>query len=442
MKFTDKGISNLKPKEKQYYVRESDGFTIRVLPSGVKTWLFIYAFQGRRRQMNLGEYPIVGLAKVRDRLIDARQALKDGKDPQEVGFEWHRNPERERREAAKRKEEESKNPTVKKLAAEYLDKHAKVRKRESSWQEDERLLTKNVLPFWGDLKANKIIKRDCLLLLEELIDRPALCNNVLKVARKMFNFAVERDILEFTPFAGLKAPVGVTHRERTLSEEEIEALWNVELPKAAMSEQVKRALKLILVTGQRPGEVASIHAREVDGKWWTIPAEKAKNKTTHRVFLTQMALKLLGEPSLGGWYFLSPVTKEDEKHNPIYQHIDGNALAYAIRRNLKDYTPRRPIKGDTISMVKVKEARKMDMEHFTPHDLRRTCATFLARIGRSDEIIDAVLGHKKQGIVKVYNQHKYDLEKQKAMEAWERKLQAITEGKKAKVISMQIAKEG
>ncbi len=441
MKFSDKGISNLKPRAKQYYVREADGFTIRILPSGVKTWLFIYTISGKRRQMNLGDYPDISLSNARGRAGDARQVLKEGKDPQEVGFEWHRNPEREKREAAKKAEEDRKNPTVRKLAEEYLEKHAKVQKRESSWTEDERLLNKDVLPVWGGRKANEIRKRDCTLLLESFQDRPALCNNILKLTRKMFNFAVERDILEFSPFTGVKAPVKITHRERTLSESEIKALWNTELPKASMSDEVKRILKLILVTGQRPGEVAGIHAREVDGNWWTIPTERAKNKTTHRVFLTKTALELLGEPSLGGFYFLSPVIKTDANDNPVYQHIDENAVAYAIRRNLKDYQPRRTIKGDAVKMVKVAEDKKMEMAHFTPHDLRRTCATFLAKIGFSDEVIDAVLGHKKQGVVKIYNQHKYDVEKQKAMEAWERKLNFITTGKESRVIPLRAKKK-
>ena len=82
-------------------------------------------------------------------------------------------------------------------------------------------------------------------------------------------------------------------------------------------------------------------------------------------------------------------------------------------------------------MVKVAEDKKIAIDHFTPHDLRRTAATCLAGIGFSDETIDAVLRHKKTGVVKIYNRHKYDAEKQKALEAWERKLKRITSGKGA-----------
>lgn len=441
MKFTDKFIANMIPKAKQYVKRESDGFAIRMLPSGFKTWLFIYTLAGKRRQMNLGDYPDISLAKARDRATDARQAFKDGKDPQEVGFEWHKNPERERREAAKRIEEDRLNPTVRQLMHEYIERHAKVLKRETSRIEDERLLNKDVIPAWGDRKAKDIKKRDVVLLLESVLERgPALSNNILKVTRKMFNFGVERDMLEYTPFTGVKPLAPIVQRDRTLSEDEIRALWNTELPKASMSPETKRILKLILVTGQRPGEVAGIHAREVDGQWWTIPPERAKNKTAHRVYLTKTALELLGESE--GYFFPSPKNGLLDKNDVIIDtHIDDNAVAYAIRKNLKDYKPRRKIKGETLKMVKVAEDKKIAIDHFTPHDLRRTAATCLAGIGFSDETIDAVLGHKKTGVVKIYNRHKYDSEKQKALEAWERKLKRITSGKgSGNVISITTAK--
>lgn len=443
MRFTDKYILNLKPKEKMYQVREGDGFGIRVLPSGVKIWVFIYTIGGKRRQMNLGDYPDISLADARDRLLDSRKALKNGRDPQEEGYEWHWNPEREKRETAKAAEAERKNPTVKKLSEEYMTRHAKVNKRESSWKEDERLLEKNVLPLWGDRKAKDIRKRDCVALLDTYMDRPALCHNILKLTRKMFNFAVEKDILEFSPFTGVKPPVQLNHRERVLSEEEVRAFWTTELPKASISAEVKSILKLALLTGQRVGEICGISKREIDGQWWTIPAERTKNGVSHRVYLTKSALaELVERKGEGDFYFPSPKNGQPDENNvPQYCHIDENAVAYAIRRNLKNYKPRRPIKGETVSMVKVAEDKKMALEHFTPHDLRRTCATFLAVLGFSDEIIDAVLNHKKAGVIKIYNRHKYDQEKQKALEAWEHKLISIINNKTGKVISIETGRK-
>lgn len=420
MKFTDKFISNLKGGAKQTYKRDSDGFAIRVLPSGVKTWLFIYTIAGKRRQMNLGDYPTISLSKARERLIDVRQVFKDGKDPQTHGFEWHRDPTRQKAEEARRVEEDRKNPSFKSLANDYLCRHAKIANRKSTWEEDERLLNKDVLPAWGNLKAKDITRTQVKALLEAVSVRgPALTANILKAVSKIFTWAVDEDILETTPCTKIKLKVPVLERDRTLSEAEVRAFLMTELPKASMSNVTKKALKLILVTGQRSGEVVGIHSREIDGRWWTIPVERSKNKQANRVYLTDMALEILGTSE--GYYFPSPKNGNN--------HIDDNALANAIRKNLKGYKRRRPAKepnaGTEAKMVKVKEENKMNMEHFTPHDLRRTCSTFLAGLGVSDETNDAVLGHKKKGIIKTYNKHRYDKEKQKALKAWERKLKAI-----------------
>lgn len=405
--FTDTMIKRLKPDSAEYRKSEGNGFTIRIMPSGFKTWLYLYAINGKRRCMNLGQYPDVSLETARDKFETAKKQVKNGIDPLEA--------------AEQVQEERRMAPTVSELFDDYMTRHAKLNKRETSWKEDERLFKVNVEPVWGTRKAADIKKKDCIALLDQYSDRPALCHNVMKLTRKMFNFAVEKDVLEHTPFTGVKVPVALQSRERVLSEAEIRKLWVTELPKAGMSDEVKRIIKLLLLTGQRVGEMCGIVPNEVDGNWWTLPPERTKNGQTHRVFLTKTAIELLGNP-VNGFYFLSPVTKFDAKKNPIYTHIDENAVAYAIRRNLKDYKPRRPIKGKTVKMVKVPEDKKMELEHFSPHDLRRTLATGLAMLGFHDEIIDAVTGHKKQGIIKVYNRHKYDAEKQQALEAWETKL--------------------
>lgn len=95
-----------------------------------------------------------------------------------------------------------KAPSVAGLVDEYLTKHAMANKK--SWKEDKRCLEKDVLPLWGTRKAGDIKKRDVVLLLEGIVERgsPITANNTLEKIRKMFNFAVERDILEFTPCYG------------------------------------------------------------------------------------------------------------------------------------------------------------------------------------------------------------------------------------------------
>jgi len=228
-----------------------------------------------------------------------------------------------------------------------------------------------------------------------------------------------------------------------LNADEIKILWN-SLETAAISNASIRALKLVLVTAQRPGEVSGIHSSEIDGNWWTIPADRAKNGKVHRVYLTATAheiisraleqVKLLrGIPSgevYSGYIFPCPHL---EKEKPMERH----ALSRALARNfawplLYNGKPVFDDKGKPVT------ENRLGIEHFTPHDLRRTAATFMAQSGEMDEVIDAVLNHAKQGVIKVYNQYRYDKEKQLALESWERKLLSIiTESqKKDNVVSI------
>jgi integrase len=419
MKFTDIYIKNLKPEPTKYYKREANGFAVKVWPSGVKTWVYIYTFESKRKEMRLGEYPAMKLADARTKYNEAYELHKNGRDP---GAE-ERQQKEERRLA----------DTIEDLVKEYIKKHAKVNKR--SWKNDERLLNKEVVPIWGDRKAEDIRKRDVVLLLESIVERgsPAMSNQTLKIVRKMFNFAVERDILQHTPCTGVKALAPNNSRERTLNEAEIKALW-ANLDAGIISDEIKRALKLILVTAQRPGEVIGMRTTEIDKHWWTIPSERAKNGRTHRVYLTSLAVSLIGDTK--GKDFLFPCP-----HKKKIKQIEAHAVGVAVRRNLawpvtdKNGKPLFDADGNPVT------ENKLGIEQFTPHDLRRTAATFLAKMGNMDEVIDAVLNHAKQGVIKVYNQYRYDAEKQKALEAWERKLNSIISGTKSNVVAINSRKK-
>jgi integrase len=300
---------------------------------------------------------------------------------------------------------------------EYIDKHAKRFKR--SWKKDEAILNRDVIPLWGKRKAEDISKRDVILVLERIVERgsPGMANNCFQIIRKMFNFALERDILPLTPCAGIKLPAPKVTRERVLSEEEIKKLWvNLEKGKIKIADETKRAIKLILVTAQRPGEVIGMHVDEFDGRWWTIPSERAKNGKAHRVYLTDLAIDLIGDTTSKEYIFPSPRKREDQEGKKEEVPMGSSAMVVAIRRNMK------VIKTD----------------YFTPHDLRRTSATFMAEMGTMDEVIDATLNHVKSGVIKVYNQYRYDKEKQLTLESWSGKLSVIVKGNAtAKVVSIQ-----
>jgi hypothetical protein len=199
-KFTDKFIDALKPKAVRYEVWEGRGFGMRVSPHGVKTWVWMYHFDGRPRRMTLGTYPELPLAEAHVKLADARKLLTKGVDPGAKAVADHK---------AERIAE-----TVSELAEAYLEKWARPRKR--SADEDERQLRKDVIPAWGRRKAKDITRRDVLALLDNIVDRgsPIAADRTLAVIRRMFGWALSRDIIPASPCVAVKAPAREPPRPR------------------------------------------------------------------------------------------------------------------------------------------------------------------------------------------------------------------------------------
>jgi integrase len=165
----------------------------------------------------------------------------------------------------------------------------------------------------------------------------------------------------------------------------------------------KLAMRMILCTGQRPGEVAGMSWDELKDGFWNIPAARMKGKEPQRVPLTPMVLDIIEQArplSCDSRYVFRSSYVED---SPIKPH----SLARALDRH------------------RLEMGFTEDVPRFTPHDLRRTVRTRLAALGVSDVVAERVLGHKLQGILAVYNRYDYDQEKRQALELWERELQRI-----------------
>ena len=386
MKLTDRQVKNLKPKSERYEVWEGRGFGIRVFPSGVKSWVCMYRIDGKAKRITFGNYPKMSVAQAHAAFGKALADLDKGIDPGATLV----NSNKENRLA----------PTVEGLAKEYLEKWAKPRKR--SWEEDERMLTKDVIPYLGKQKAKDVSRRDIVILLDKILERgsPIAANRTLAVTRRMFNFAVERDIISATPCYGFKAPTKENRRDRVLSPEEIHSFWKG-LDDASMSELSRLALKLQLVTAQRKGEIVSSEWEEFDlvSSWWTIPTHKAKNGNAHRVPLSKLALELLRQIKTisdnSKWLFPSPNSK---------QHITPQAIDHTIRRS-----------EDAFKKIK----------HFTPHDLRLTAASHMTASGISRLVVSKLLNHVENSVTAIYDRHSYDKEKKQAIEIWGTKLRDI-----------------
>jgi integrase len=409
MKFTDKSIAALKPKPDRYEVWEDKGtgLGVRVSPKGRKSWIYMYRFEGKARRMTLGTYPAVGLASAHVKHAQAKELLHKDIDPGAREIE--------------KKRVERDAETVNDLAEEYLEKWARPRNRSAG--EDERILRKDVLPAWGKRKARDIRRRDVILLLDTIMERgaPIAANRTLGVVRRMFNFAVSRDILDTTPVAMVKAPAKETARERVLSPEEIRIFWN-DLDQAPISLGICLALKLQLVTAQRKGEIIGAAQSEFDldeEMVWTIPSERVKNEKTHRVPLSDLAVSLIRTAqALAGdseWLFPSPRG---------YVPVAGQAVNQALNRALMP-----PSKRPKAAKLANKPAVRLS--GITPHDLRRTAASNIAALGISRLIISKVLNHVETSVTAVYDMYGYENEKRNALNAWAAHLEEMVTGKLA-----------
>ena len=336
-RFTDAQLKGLKPQKQRVILYEDGGrgFGLRIEPSGRKSFFLEYRFgegkERRNRVYTIGQYPKITLTQARSIASQCLAQVEKSIDPA---------TQKQTTKIANRNA-----LTVGDLVEEYIEKWAKVQKKKKSWKEDERLLRKDIIPAMGRKKAKDIRRRDIVLLLDEIVDRGAAitANRVLAVTRKMFNFAVGRDIIDASPCVQIPAPAKENGRERNLSEDEIKIFWE-KLDDAKMSQEIRFALKFLLVTAQRKSEVITAEWKEFDfkNKWWTIPAEKAKNKQTHRVPLTTMAIEILNEiKRITGKYqfvFASPVgaTKRSPDKQVGTAPILGSSVDHALRDNLTD----------------------------------------------------------------------------------------------------------
>jgi integrase len=342
--------------------------------------------------MTLGTYPQMSLADAGVQLAEAKSRLARGQDPGKILV------------GARKAERQAE--TVKELAEEYLEKYARPRKR--SAQEDERCLGKDVLPFWGDRKVKDITRRDAIILIDRIVDRGAavMANRALAVVRRMFAFAVDRDMIAFNPILGVKPPTKETRRDRILSEAEIKAFWNG-LDQTRMSEPFRLALRLLLATVQRRSEVIEATWSEFDlsKRLWTIGAERAKNGIAHTVPLSDQALELLDRIKTIG---------------------NGSRWLFPSRR-LED----RPIPRVTLNHALTAVRDDLGVSNFRPHDLRRTGASQMTALGIPRLVVGKILNHAEHEVTAVYDRHSYDPEKRRALDAWGARLAEIVEGKAA-----------
>ena len=389
-KLTELGAERLKAKAK-VYTRVVDGsLYIKVHPSSKKVWLYRYTHPvtAKRRWASLGEFTDHNnLAKARETVKEHDILIEVGDDPFEVKDSLT--------------EDETLEDVYKLFIKKSVDRKGQPL-RPSTVKGYEYAFEADILPYIGNIKVKDLRKKTIFKVLDKITDRGShnQANQTYRRLKRVLAFAAARDIIESSPMSSME-PVGTTQsRTRILSAEEIKTFMEWK-PK---SDEAWRILRLVLITGARPGEIAGLSKAEVDGDWIEIPAERSKTKNLHRIYLTDMAKELM----------------PDDRFT-----ISRHAVSHCLRRSIITGEPYLKNKDKQVVQKVGGQIYPLPLPAFVPHDLRRTMSSQLAELGFSDEIINATQGRVKRGIIGTYNRYRYDKECQLAAEAWSRKLASI-----------------
>jgi len=407
---TTKTIEALKPDpERRLEVPDKalTGLYLVMQPSGAKSWALRYRFTGKPKKLTLGRWPIMGLAEARAAAADAIEAVERGTDP---------GVTKKATKAAQLEAQLTERDKVKTLVAQFDKRHLSgLRSRATVRRE----LDRHVVSVWGERDIHDLTKRDVIDLLDGIADsgRVVTANRVRAYLNKFFNWCVERDVLAVSPATGVKSAAKEASRERVLSDAEIKLLWHA---CDKVGEPWGPMAKTLLLTGQRLGEVAGMTDAEIEGDLWRLSADRTKNGRAHDVPLSEAVRGVMAGVERirapAGYMFTTtgktPVSGYHKARNNIAEQMKAAA-------------------GDA------------SIPHWTFHDLRRTCATDMARLGIPVRVTEAVLNHVSGtggGIVGVYQRHDYADEKRQALEAWGRFVLSLTEGTPDNVVTLAEAR--
>jgi integrase len=392
------------------------GLYLVVQPSGAKSYAVRYRHAGAPRKLTIGPHPAIDLASARILGGKALRAAAEGRDPAAE----KQNAKGETKRAAI-EEARGKRDLFENVAREFIERHAMKSTRETTWRESARILGLrpdaegnlvevggDVISAWKGRRVQDITKRDVIALLDAVNDRaPIMANRVLAAVRKLFNWCLARDVISVSPCTLVEPPAPERSRERILTDDEIRRLW-----KATDAEgwPFGPLVKILLLTGQRLGEVGGMRWDELDldAKTWMLPGERVKNNNKHEVPLSDLAVEIL-------------------KAQPRIKTTKGFVFTTTRDAAVSGFSRAKDRLDETIA------GAGEPIEHWTFHDLRRTMASGMARLGIQLPVIEKILNHTSgtfRGVVGVYQRHTFADEKRAALQAWASFVQSAVSGEK------------
>ncbi|HEX3430485.1 MAG TPA: integrase arm-type DNA-binding domain-containing protein [Rhizomicrobium sp.] len=433
-RFTEQMVQRLNPPKAgraEYADAVCPGLVLRVTDRGVKTFSVIYKvpgeggvsqhgrlLRGRQHRITLGQWPVKGLSDARDEARGHMQEALAGRDPR---------PERRAQHLIRH------SNTFEAVAKRYIDQHAKQELK--NWKTVQSTFRLHVEPEWGNRPLRDIRRADVHALLDDLLEpdenderRVGTAREVRKHLSTLFNWALDREIISENPAHKLRRDDLAKNAKagRKLSDDELRAVWQ---GAAALEYPFGPMYQLLVLTGQRRGEWAGASRSEVKPESelrdkdlreavgarerfvLEVPEARYKGGRDHLVPLSGQALALFTK--LPEWkgndYFLFSTRGGKvavSGFSKAKADLDEEALAVLRNRT-----------GD----------KKAELARYRVHDFRVTCESRLADLGFNQEIRDAVLGHAKVGLQKLYNKHEYFREKRQALEAYAEHVLAVVQ---------------
>ena len=383
----------------QFRVREKRGGTSR-------TWLFRFTWRSEWIRQTIGHHPGTTLVEAREIAQGLRKSISQGIDP--------------RRALPSRRAKDSRpgissavatkhtGNTIEHLYNEFMERHVRPTRKRPEYA--EALLQKDVLPEWAGRDVRTITPREVIELLDKIVARGSkvIANRVAALLSQMFRFGIHRALLTNSPVQLLYRPGGKEKaRERALSDKEL-ATFLADPRACTRFERLEYVLLILLLTGQRRGEIALAKWRNVDlaGGTWRIPDEDTKGGKGHTVPLSQFAIDQLR--SLKAMAEGSPYVLPDTPGGK--EPLDPKLLTRGVAR----------------CQARMK---KLGIAEFTLHDLRRTCRTGLARLKIAPHIAERVLNHAQEKIPGTYDTHDYMEEKRDALARWSEYVSSLVHDK-------------
>ena len=397
-KLNDKQIKAILRRGEPGRFAAGNGLYFRISSEGSGFWVVRYTVNGKRREISLGRYPELSLAKSAAQTVTLKADIRQGIDPL---------AEKKRPTGAK-----AIIKTVDDLAAEWLK--SDIEKRLAHPEIPRRVYKNDLSPVFGELSLDRVSPLDIRHAIEAITasGRPTVANDALCYCKQLFRHGIRLDLMKSNPadaFTVHHAGGVEQSRSRALSLKELEAVFRVFRENA---EQFTRenylAVALLLVLGVRKGELIAAKWEEFDieAGLWDLSEERSKTGVAITIPLPPVAIGWLEELHMWacGSEYVFPARRASKRRGYISDDTLNHAIAKLFGQKVRPGEP---------PANKLGEA---GIEHFTVHDLRRTCRSLLAGAGVPGHVAERCLNHKLKGVEGIYDRYDYLDERREALQ--------------------------